>query len=116
MVKFKGSSRHGRLPSLVEHKQLPFPAVPQTPAQTYMHQTSHPQGEWENVSFHFISFFCCKLYHSLIKLSAQLQEVGHVTKSFEVCVRDASECLLVIGGNSTFIIFIIHLQALLAHS
>jgi len=33
----------------VEHKQLPFPAVHQTPAQTY--QTSHPQSEWENIFF-----------------------------------------------------------------
>jgi len=47
----------------------------------------------------------------------------HDTKSYEVGLADASECLFVIGGtkcnsNSAFIIFIheIRLQALLAHS
>jgi len=52
LLVFKGSSGHGRPPSLVEHKQLPFLAGTQTPVQTY--QTGHPQSEWENILFKII--------------------------------------------------------------
>ena len=75
---FKGSSGHGRRPSLVGHNQSPFPAGPQTPAQTY--QTSHPQSEWENIFLIILpqfsvlrnSFFSAET-HFRIKTSDNIQ-------------------------------------------